>query len=74
MRRNVYRIDNHLRNALEHQSLRVVQRFLERGRMDAVLSRAREHLADGGLHQVEGLVVAELASVGAVIPTALNNG
>ena len=64
---------SHLRNALEHQSLGVVQRFLERGRMDAMLGRAGEHLANGVLHQIEGLVVAELGGRGAVIPMALDN-
>ena len=42
--------------------------------MDAVFSRAGKHLADGGLHQIEGLVVAELGSGRAVIPLALDHG
>ena len=42
--------------------------------MNAVLGRAGENLADGGLHQIEGLVVAELGSGWAVIPLALDDG
>ena len=64
---------SHLRNALEHQSLGVVQRFLERGRMDAVLGRAGEYLTNGVLHQIKGLVVAEPFGRRAVIPMALDN-
>ena len=42
--------------------------------MDAVFGRASPHLADGGLDQIKGLVVAELGSGGAVVPMALDDG